>query len=318
MSWPKLSTYATSDIFAILFVVKKTWRIVLALAAMVLVFTLWPAPKEPESQGKRLSQWLFQWCYPRSQSACAEAANALAQIGTNAVPCLLEWIQYQPGYWRMRMDAVRLRLSPKLRSSGSVSQAFKDWKEFKAASASEGFRILGQSAAAAVPDLTLIAKNSLSWEVSIRAMQALNGIGPSGLRGLTSIVADTNIDSRRRITAINQLPRSGTTNSDFVVNCLTIATQDKDPNVAAIATHVLGLLHSAPEISVPAIAKAYESPHASVRVRAVSALAEFGLDASTTTNVLNRALSDPDLRIQEAARAALNRVPAQRPVKPLQ
>jgi hypothetical protein len=149
-------------------------------------------------------------------------------------------------------------------------------------------------------------------------MQALNGIGPPGLRGLTSIVADTNIDSRRRITAINQLPRSAATNGDFVVTCLTIAIQDKDPNVAAVATHVLGLLHSAPEISVPAIAKAYESPHASVRVRAVSALAEFGLHASTATNVLNRALSDPDLRIQEAARVALERVTAQRPAASLQ
>ena len=289
--------------------VKKPWRILLVLSAMVLVFVLWPASKEPEYRGTRLSRWLFQSYYPRDRKVSDEADHALMRIGTNAIPCLLQWMQYQPGPWRMRIDAVRLQLAPKFRESKTFAGAFRDWDEFKGSAASYGFRILGDSASSAVPELTGIAKRAPSWEVSIRAMQSLQGIGSSGLAGLISIAGDTSLDSKRRITAINLFPQTpAPTIRQSMLACLVECSADRDAGVAAMATHSLGVLHIAPELSLPAISKAYGSPHASVRVRAVSALGEFGPQAATATNVLAQALNDPDTRIQDAARTALARV----------
>src|SRR3954469_4010547 len=96
----------------------KTRRIVLVLLAagvIGLCAFLWPEP-EPRYQGRKLSQWLllrdsappftrpnglnarlasFKSFPAVSYGSSAETEDAIRHIGTNALPYLVKWIQYE-------------------------------------------------------------------------------------------------------------------------------------------------------------------------------------------------------------------------------
>ena len=68
-------------------------RVVIALAAGIVVAVVavafWPGEKEPEYQGKKLSEWLATQGNDDQGQAKTEAAEglvAIRNIGTNAVP----------------------------------------------------------------------------------------------------------------------------------------------------------------------------------------------------------------------------------------
>src|SRR5580765_3923617 len=77
---------------------RRLWIVgLVALVVVVLVAAaVWPGPREPEYQGKKLSEWLEgQLEYPRG---CAEAVQA---IGTNGVPFLLRSLEYRYSPWKL-------------------------------------------------------------------------------------------------------------------------------------------------------------------------------------------------------------------------
>src|SRR3954469_118256 len=78
-----------------------------AVAAVVAV-VFWPGPKEPEYQGKKLSEWVAM-----RTSHPGECEQAVKAIGTNAVPQLLTLVRYERPKWSTVMASSYLAL-PKL------------------------------------------------------------------------------------------------------------------------------------------------------------------------------------------------------------
>src|SRR5215510_13709512 len=67
-------------------------------------------PREPEYNGRKLSEWVDDYnrdawysSYRKFHSQVA-AEEAIKHAGTNALPWLLEWIQYEPPLWRRGLD----------------------------------------------------------------------------------------------------------------------------------------------------------------------------------------------------------------------
>ena len=109
----------------------KRRRVLIALAlvfvATVFAVVLWPGEREPEYQGKKLSQWI-SYVPPTNMLAAwirvvgrpgtpAEEMDAVRHMGTNAVRCLVRWVAYEPAKWRL-----------KLRGSVAVARAPKAWR----------------------------------------------------------------------------------------------------------------------------------------------------------------------------------------------
>jgi len=177
---------------------RKRWTIwVLAgcgLAALIVVLAF-PTERQPEYNGRKLSEWLKLYV----QSQDPQAADAVRHIGTNALPWLLEWTDYQPPGWKMRLwtnpPVAMLRTGYArsvyywlLRSRASD----REWP------ARSGFEILGSVARPALPELERrLADWQKPWRASL-AMELYAQIeGPGSVPALVRALASTNTDSRK-------------------------------------------------------------------------------------------------------------------------
>jgi hypothetical protein len=89
---------------------RRIFLVLLACALAVVVAALvWPREKEPEHQGKKLSEWI---AYRNSGDIGAHEMerHAVRAIGTNALPFLVTWIAYERPAWLGRVPAELRRL----------------------------------------------------------------------------------------------------------------------------------------------------------------------------------------------------------------
>src|SRR5436305_767360 len=77
---------------------------VVALAAVLL----WPRASEPVYQGRTLSEWGDAKIFGSIGEGIV--ANAISQMGTNALPFLLRWIEYEPPRWRERFQGILMKI----------------------------------------------------------------------------------------------------------------------------------------------------------------------------------------------------------------
>jgi hypothetical protein len=128
----------------------------LVTAVVVVAVAFWPDP-EPKYGGKRLGEWLsvaFDANYESAQRI--EAQAAVRNIGTNALPILLEWIYYAPPDWKISL-AERARKYPSLDSKGRLHRWLVEKDLSRFILAEYGFQLLGAAAAPAIPRLREIA-----------------------------------------------------------------------------------------------------------------------------------------------------------------
>jgi hypothetical protein len=120
---------------------KRRWIIgFVALAVVFLIaIAVWPGEREPEYQGKKLSEWLG--AYHRDYSTDAEreaeqrrADYAVRQIGTNGLPYLLQAVSYDAPAWRRRLPVFLYRLPfhwsvlfPSDKRSFEAVEGFRIW-----------------------------------------------------------------------------------------------------------------------------------------------------------------------------------------------
>src|SRR6516165_9242086 len=91
---------------------EKRKRLLLTLGftvlALVLLFAL-TRTHEPTAHGKPLSYWVEIYSGPviarpaTAPQARAEAEAAIKQIGTNAIPFLLKWMDYELPQWKFKL-----------------------------------------------------------------------------------------------------------------------------------------------------------------------------------------------------------------------
>ena len=118
-----------------------------ALVAFVLIL-LWPCEREPSYQGKSLSEWLFLYVAQNGQDTpqAASATVAVQGIGTNALPFLLEWLEYEPSVFTIQSYRVLGGVFKTRTHCWSANR-----KVILAGAASEAFEALGPEARAAIP-----------------------------------------------------------------------------------------------------------------------------------------------------------------------
>ena len=152
--------------------------ILLACVATVsLAFLFWPPDREsePEYHGIRLSIWLAR---SRSSNPAeyATAADALHQMGTNILPILTRWIQYEPSGVRKQLWGLSSRLPAVVIGREPLRSWFVGKCANRAVLAEAGFAILGPAAREALPDLQRLAADSHAPETQIRAARCMTRV----------------------------------------------------------------------------------------------------------------------------------------------
>ena len=211
---------------------------------------------EPSYNNKPLSAWLDDRV-PRPDGTIVlsdESMFAVQQIGHQAIPVLLQWLQYSdpPGFRLLRGANVPVPLND-------------NWR----LRAVYGFRALGDAAAPAISDLVQLALYEQDESVRLAAIGALTNNHPEALRLLSASLRSTDPAGRLQaadVLAYNRPPAA--------IPLLTEALTDSDPGVRAKAARALGLYSSplVPDATLDALNAMSSDSDITVRVAAQSAI----------------------------------------------
>jgi len=245
--------------------------------AVVAAVAFWPEPKEPEYQGKKLSEWLNEY-----SARPDEARSAVMTIGKDAVPFLVKWVDNQAGY----VAASRARL---------------------------GFEILGTNAATAIPELSRILVSSPPNPTDSWPAHSLAFLGKDALAPLLSILGDKSQNPLKRLRVASAVRYMAYLGSDaapaipVLIGCLS------DPN-QAISDMARQTLENFARDPVWVPKPGYGQPLSTgapptdpaLRCCVVKALEGFGTNAMKgsmiwATIVVRGALEDSDASVRAAA-----------------
>ncbi len=290
-------------------------RPILWLFAVVLlaasVYALLRSQAEPAYQGRSLSSWLADFDKdlaknPRWGSVPfivrdvtrvdQKAVEAVRQIGTNALPFLLSWVNYEVPAWNTKLKAL-------LKRAGISWSPGLD-KESRAARAQLAFEILGPRAEAAIPELAQLTDDSRASIPARRAILALSCLGQAAVPPLVSLITNETRHLELRLRALESIAWMGT-NARPAVPALIQCLKDPDSHVRSFAASNLGKLGGNPELVVPALTTAMHDADATVRYCAITALGHFGGEARTATPALLEMLTDPQAHVRKQARNTL-------------
>ncbi|HSY19131.1 MAG TPA: HEAT repeat domain-containing protein [Candidatus Acidoferrales bacterium] len=214
--------------------------------------------KEPYYDGKPLSQWLC--CEPLE-----DAQNAVQQIGTNAIPTLLDMV----GITEKTARRVASHLDSKTIQSNVRSEDFRI-DDLQDVAVRRGFAVLGTNAESAIPKLTKLLEGE---ETSSRAAEALAVIGPKGFATLTNYLAV----GKMRGSVIVALGEDGGGDPKVVTQILISVLKDEDPGTRANAADFLA--RRDPDLAIPALIQVLDDKDTDVRRWAVVSLGSYGAAA---------------------------------------
>jgi hypothetical protein len=288
------------------------------LASFVLlgigVVATWPGPKEPEYNGKTLSQWLL---YKPTASEATNAfeiqSEAIRQIGEPAVPWLLKWVRYESPAWRRKL--VRF-----LGRDRRVERSNAVWF---------AFRILGPKAAAAIPELTSMINNPNGPEFYGKPLLALAAMGERGFPPVLAVVeTPAHINRATAARIIGETAEWGT-NRLRAVPALVSCLNDKEFMLVAAAESSLGNIAKDKNLQLPVLAEKLAAPATNhlaetvdslakfvvsqkaperLRLASTMALASLGPRAKEAVPALVRTLKDDNQVVQSAATNALRKI----------
>jgi len=231
--------------------------------------------------------------YPTQHIAAAEA---IREIGTNAVPHLLPAIYSRDPPWKTKLATL-------WRKQKWIKLPFQTAIE-KQEHALPALRELGP--AVVWTWVEILTNQSVTVEVQQYAAGSLAEMRRGAVPALATLLElqdHTNRTMRASIgAAIQYCDTEGFLSSLYNVRHAT------NPEVRASGAWSLGFICKNPDMSIPALARAAKDQSPQVRASALEALGKFGTDALNTTNVVVRALDDPERRVRRAATNALNRL----------
>jgi hypothetical protein len=232
-----------------------------ALATILLVIAR--PSSEPTYKGKPLRYWLrgyrpgnFSW----NESTLDTANEAVRNLGTNAIPTLLEMLQRTDSEW----DVKTLKWSYKWRAWVLKSHIIEVHPipylpGYDSVEALLAFRTLGGDAASAVPDFVRLLEHNPPLRCSGSVSLILGDIGPSAEEAVPAL--------------LNQL-------------------QSTNWSARGNALFALGRIRTKATVVVPRITEALDDPNPYVCGSAASALEAYGREAKSSVPVLVRKLRD--------------------------
>jgi hypothetical protein len=213
-------------------------------------------------------------------------------IGTNALPCLLSWLSYEPSVaerkWQDLRSYLRYSLRHWLPDPGVMIRPL-----YPPELALCGFKILGEQANSAIPSLARQANNPSAEESKVcLAIYALRHIGPKALPEVIPLL--TNHSATVRLQATFILAKFGT-NALPTVPALLRCFTDTNQDVATSAITALPENYLHHNDVIAALVNSAQDPRGEVRITALGQLSRTGPHAM---QILEHALEDPDLNVR--------------------
>jgi len=217
---------------------------------------------QPHYGGKSLTYWMDVYSkeynyeiagHPRGY----EGRDAIRAIGTNALPYLLEWMNYE----RPRSDSRRtigkflLRL-PYISRFDSIRKWMNHYAEVdRATLAVKAFGALGRLADPALPELNRRMNTNAQADISYRATIALGQIGESAIPLLSAQLANTNAPNRAQVANVfGWFPALATNDSSVVpmlVTCLDAPDTTLHRNAALALARIAEFSQPNPDLVIP-------------------------------------------------------------------
>jgi hypothetical protein len=287
---------------------KRGRRVFLVLVACgvvaVVAALVWPREREPEYQGKKLSEWLEKnagtlWrCGFREGAEAQEVRRAVEHMGTNCLPFLLRWIcdAGERPWGGAAVGAVERVCR------GSM---FGD-REARGFTAVWGFHCLGARGRPAIPELVLMTE-STNVATSQMAAYAMGEIGGDAVPALLNMVTNRPLSAERYVrlrAAWWRVGKDARSAAPVLVGLL----KDEDELVASLSANLLGDAPVEPEIAVPALTEGVRGRNARVRRCAMYSLGQFGEQARPAVTALVGELDNPEEGVREDATNALRKI----------
>ena len=160
--------------------------VLLALAALVACVLVFP-DREPAWQGRTLSAWLRDFDADKPESR-ASAADAIRQIGTNALPLIIQRLRHPDPHPLSTILALKLKLSELLSKQSLVKIQFRPGATPRH-QALAAIDALGPAATNALPALVKLLQED---PPDPRAPYLIARIGPEGLPLLRQALTNEN------------------------------------------------------------------------------------------------------------------------------
>ena len=244
---------------------------------------------EPTYEGHKLSELVYSYSpyFSGDEAGRKRAGEAIAHLGTNAVPYFLDWIQYREPRWRQRL---RIAIENRFHKSIGAERAMR------ANLAAEAFRALGPAADDAMAKLTSLANATNIIDSTFLAVTALANSGrPKAVPPL--LAALTNQNTVLRSVAASMMGLMGKT-AQPAVPALITCLKDSDEDVVRGAIWSLREIKQEPETVVPALVDALNDPRPFVQRSATMALRVYGAQARSAIPALLRALRDNNAEVR--------------------
>jgi hypothetical protein len=141
--------------------------------------------KEPKYNRRPLHYWVALLPFPSTD--IKRQGRVYRQLDTNALPYLVEWIQYEPPQWRHSLARSIKDLPPRALFTALADHVQFDQREVLAEGAVLAFDFLGANAAPAIPDLARLMDNPAMPRTASRATCALGAIGTNSMPALLKV-----------------------------------------------------------------------------------------------------------------------------------
>jgi HEAT repeat protein len=255
---------------------------------------------EPEYEHKPLSYWLRAYELSRDdEPRQAEVEHAIRQIGTNAIPYLLEHIRDENPEWIGTVARVVSQLPGPIYSWWSSLEHRWD----RRSQAEVGLQILGPDLAPAVPRLIELMDDRYLRDPVI---EALASVGPAAGPGLITVLTNRICPEHQRGAAAWALELMGTNANQYIPELK--AALREQPDASCMVVWAIAEVATKKEAVIPVLVEALHSPRYKIRRAGINCLGNLGTLAGRFIPDLQRLLTDQDPGIESAVRLAIERI----------
>lgn len=249
--------------------------VLVVVASIALLAWLASRSREPEYEGKKLTEWLEQYGRPDAGSTLdSEAGDAIREIGTKAIPLLLKFISVKDSplktqfvLWCDKLEVFKIKIPAATEYHGM---------------AVGGFHALGKKGRSAIPALMGLMSDTNS---ALTAVGCLWGIGSEATEALIAGTMHTNTEIRGRCA---WMLGDVATNSPAALATLVKLLHDSQTDVRCQTTLALGRFHDKHAQIVPLLIDVLSESDTRQADYAAFSLARYGTNAGAALPELER------------------------------